>query len=92
MGHLEITGTSEISLNSRLDIMSRINHSEEYYNRAFLGKGLDITNLTHGEISFLVATMKAAEADVLIWVADNLPATPPEEIAHIVNSVFKKGW
>jgi hypothetical protein len=92
MGHLEITGTNEIALNSRLDIMSRISHSEEYYNRAFLGKGIDITNLTHGEISVLVAAMKAVETDVLMWVADNLPATPSEEIADIVHSVFKKGW
>lgn len=92
MGHLEITGTNELALNSRLEIMSRISHPDEYYKQAFIGKGIDITQLTHAEISIAVAAMKAVEADLLIWVHDNLPPTPAEEIAEMVNSLYNKGW
>lgn len=76
----------------RLEIMSRINHPEEYYKQAFISKGVDITQLTHAEICLGIAVMKSIEADFLIWAAENMPPMPAEEMEAVTQSLIDKGF
>lgn len=77
---------------SRLDVMSRINHPEEYYKQAFKSKGIDVANLTLGEICAGISAMKAVEADYLIWASKNIPVSNDNEIEASVAEIIEKGW
>lgn len=88
----QFTGVSEVVSNRRLEIMSRIQHPEEYYKQAFAAKGIDLAQLTHAEISVGIAAMKAVEADLLIWAAENMAPMSNEDMDNVGLSLINKGW
>ena len=80
-----------VTATSRLEVMKSIQHSEEYYKQAFKSKGVDIQELSHAEICTFVASMKAIEADILIYMAKTQEQLSDEEIEDFVRSLIEKG-
>jgi hypothetical protein len=52
-----------------LEIMSQINHPEEYYKNALESNGIDLREINHHQISIYKAAMKRIEAEAMILVA-----------------------
>jgi hypothetical protein len=65
------------SKEDRLYVMLNIraSHDEEYYKKAIASKGINIEDLTHGQISILKAAMDVVEADLFIEACDTIPVT-----------------
>lgn len=74
----------------RLQVMMSIQHPEEYYQQAAQINGLVICSMTHAEVSVWKATLKAIEADALIWAADNIQITNSEKDAIEFQEKLKK--
>lgn len=71
----------------RLWVMTRINHTEEYYQGALRSNGCDITTLTHNQIATYKAVIKCNEADLLIEIAFSKDNTT--KLSDVDCTVFK---
>jgi hypothetical protein len=60
--------------------MMSINHPDEYYQQALTSQGIDYRQLSHPEVATFMATCKAIEADLMIEIAEELPATTIESV------------